>query len=68
MTRKPKHLDEDIFRNALERVLAYLWKAEQRDYLACPPTQRTSHIFKDLRAVATWLGYPRRDFFEGCDD
>ncbi len=68
MTRNRNELDEATIREALERVLAYLWNDEQRDYLACPTTQRTSHIFGDLRDVAMWLGNPRTAFLGGCDD
>lgn len=54
MARNSKELDDAVFRNALCRVLDYLWNDEQRDYLACPAKQRTSHIFDELRVLAKW--------------
>lgn len=67
MTSNQKSIDDAAFRNALARVLDYLWNEEQRDYLACPATQRTSHIFIELQAVAEWLGMPEEKV-EARDD
>ena len=43
-------------RNALLKVLEYLWNDEARHYAQEDADDRAGHIFEDLMTVAAWLG------------
>ena len=43
-------------REAIERILDYLWADEAADYLETSQAEgRPAHIFLDLRKLRTWL-------------
>jgi hypothetical protein len=47
-------------RQALRRLLDYLYEDELRHYEACDATEREGHIIKELHRIAAWLDQPEK--------
>lgn len=40
---------------ALREVIDHLWDDESRDFDACPPSDRSRHVFLPLKRLDGWL-------------